>query len=101
MRSYLKRIAARSFHGTIRVLELGEAIIAVSVGVASFFFPQAEHLLSLIFFIFLIALIFTFMYGLFSAACQYDRELRERISDYESQMEPRIELLRDRIDAGA
>lgn len=95
--SYIRRIAGRSFHGTLRWLEIAEAVLAVTVYSVGYFDEHLGHQLKGLFVLLLISLFVTFFAGLFWSAYKYDTEQRTAISEYVEQMKPKITLLLDRI----
>jgi hypothetical protein len=69
------RLLKRSFHGTLRVLEIGEAVVAIVVHVLGYFFPQYKESLERLFLVLVALLVVTFLVGILIAAYGSNHEL--------------------------
>jgi hypothetical protein len=90
---YLWHLVRRSFHGTIRRLEVGEATTAILVLVPAYLFPAYRERLEILFLVLLGLFVLTFVVGLFLAAHASHKETeaaldrhRQEISDLRAQI---------------
>jgi hypothetical protein len=74
MFGYFWFLVKRSFHGTLRTLEIGEAIVAIAVHVFGYFFPAHKETLEVLFVVLVALLVLTFFFGLFLAAYASNQE---------------------------
>jgi hypothetical protein len=68
MLGYFWFLVKRSFHGTLRTLEIGEAIVATVVHVFGYCLPAHKEALEVLFVALVALLVLTFFFGLFLAA---------------------------------
>lgn len=71
---YFSILARRSFHGTVRVLEIGEAVAALIVHVLGYYFHGWKEQLEVVFVVLLGVLALTFLFGLLRAAHAKQKE---------------------------
>ena len=72
--AYFGRLFRRSWHGTLRFLEIGEAFVALTVHVSGYFLPEYKEELEMAFVVLLVLFFLTFFFGLFTAAYAFHRD---------------------------
>jgi hypothetical protein len=75
---YFKEIFKRSFQGTFRLLEIGEAIVALLVHVIGYFAHEYKETLEVLFVVLVALLVLTFFTGLLVASYVFHKESDER-----------------------
>jgi hypothetical protein len=80
---YFSQLCRLSWRGTLRLLEILEAIAAVTCYSLKFFFPQLDHLLEVVSLFIVILLVVTFIFGLIWAAFRIDKEKERQIHESE------------------
>ncbi len=84
--AYYRKLCRRSFHGTFRFLEIGEAILATAMYSLVYFFPGLEHFFHGAFVLFVGLLILTFLSGLLFAAYLSAKEMDQEIVNLNGQL---------------
>lgn len=105
MWAFFWMLVRRSFHGTLRVLEIGEALVALGVHVTGYFVPAHKEELEVAFVALVGLLVLTFFVGLFLAAYAAQREEEEKRADVEASQhresekyEAAIQSLKGQLD---
>src|SRR5262249_9567011 len=95
-RGYFWKLVRRSFHGTLRVLETGEALVAITVYTVSYFHHGWREPLEVLFVVLVGLLVLTFFFGMFLAAYASNQEMeavvlshQRTIAELENQPNPR------------
>jgi|GEM_PF-6044584 len=72
---YFWKLVRRSFHGTLRTLEVGEAVVATGVHCLGYLFPAHKEVFAVAFLTLVGLLVLTFLVGLFVAAYASNQEI--------------------------
>lgn len=91
--AYFGHLFHRSFHGTLRVLEVGEAVSAIVVYVVGFFAHEWKEPLEVLFVVLACLLIVTFLLGMFLAAYSHQKDTEQKHATAEAELRARIEQL--------
>jgi hypothetical protein len=91
--TYFWGLLRRSFHGTFRALEIGEALTAMIVHVLGYFVHEWKDTLEILFVALLGALLLTFLIGLLVAAHFSQKEIEKSASEKETELRAEISRL--------
>lgn len=97
--SYFWRLTCKSFHGMLRVLEIGEALAATTVYFVGFFKHEWKERLEILFVVLVALIVLTFFCGLFIAAYASDRDAQKKLKEHESRLAPRVAITK--VDTGS
>lgn len=100
---FLYEIARDSFHGTLRFLEIGEAVLAALYYAIGFFFHEIHESMGMAFAIFVLTIMGTFIVRIFVAAYRRDRRLaaeKDELDKLLQELRTPKAVIVDEVEAG-